>query len=268
MVRESFDAFSLVLAQSPADAKRLAALGVRMQALSVSGNLKFDIVPDPRLIKLGQAWRNDIGNRPVWVAASTRPGEEIILLRAFLEGAYANQALLVLVPRHPQRFDEVAMLLASRECRFIRRSAWASAQGHAHEPEPLSSEIQVLLVDTMGELTACYAAADFAVIGGSLLPFGGQNLIEACTLGKPVLIGEHTFNFAQASEDAICAGAAQRIANVVDWREAIERWCADTVLRATMSEAAQRFAMRHRGATQRTLAQLKRLLEDKLLSTI
>ncbi|WP_061169089.1 lipid IV(A) 3-deoxy-D-manno-octulosonic acid transferase [Caballeronia hypogeia] len=262
-VREVFGGFSRVLAQTPSDAERLTALGARNVA--VLGNLKFDMSAPPELIARGQAWRAAIGERPVWVAASTREGEEALVLRAFA-ALNVPDALLILVPRHPQRFDEVSALIASLGLTGARRSVWApkpaAAGSGADVPEPLPANVQVLLGDSMGELGAYYAASDLAFIGGSLLPLGGQNLIEACAAGVPVLIGPHTFNFTQATNDAIAAGAALRVQDPQELARGLREIFGDRARRLSMSAAASAFAARHRGATERTVSVLGALLEE------
>lgn len=243
LVRPVFAALSGVAAQTAEDAARLAALGAKN--VHVTGNLKFDVTPPQEAAARAAALKARIGPRPVLLAASTREGEEALILDA-LSACALPDWLLVLVPRHPQRFDDVARLIAARGLKFQRRT----------EDAPVSPDTRVLLGDTLGEMFAYYGAADVALIGGSLLPFGGQNLIEACALGVPVLIGPHTFNFAQAAEDALAAGAALR---VQDAREALATACrllADAATRAAMGEAARRFAAAHRGAADRILALL------------
>lgn len=262
--REVFGGFTRVLAQSPADAKRLDTLGARQ--IAVLGNLKFDMAAPPELVARGRAWRAAIGARPVWVAASTREGEEALVLDAFAALATPN-ALLVLVPRHPQRFDEVAGLAERRGLRLARRSAWggaaaAAASGASHAIAPLPADAAVLLGDSMGELGAYYAASDLAFIGGSLLPLGGQNLIEACAVGVPVLIGPHVFNFTQVTADAVAAGAALQVADPAALARALDALFADRARRVTMGAAASAFAARHRGATARTVDVLMALLDD------
>lgn len=260
--REVFGGFSRVLAQSPSDAERLTALGARNVA--VLGNMKFDMATPPELVARGRAWREAIGARPVWVAASTREGEEALVLDAFAALA-APEALLILVPRHPQRFDEVAALVERCGQRWVRRSEWggaalaAAAAAHVADA-PLPRDVTVLLGDSMGELGAYYAASDVAFIGGSLLPLGGQNLIEACAVGVPVLIGPHVFNFTQATLDAVAAGAAVQVADPSDLARVLGELFADKARRVAMGAAASAFAARHRGATQRTLDVLLTLL--------
>ncbi|CAG4907109.1 lipid IV(A) 3-deoxy-D-manno-octulosonic acid transferase [Paraburkholderia saeva] len=261
--REVFGGFARVLAQSPSDAERLTALGARNVA--VLGNLKFDMATPPELAARGRAWRAAIGMRAVWVAASTREGEEALVLQAFA-ALGVEDALLILVPRHPQRFDEVAAYVEKTGLRLERRSKWAPA-GAASNPvastEPIAAlpqDVRVLLGDSMGELGAYYAAADLAFIGGSLLPLGGQNLIEACAVGVPVLIGPHVFNFTQATADAVAAGAAVQVQDPADLARALRELFEDRSRRIAMGGAASAFAARHRGATARTVDVLTTLL--------
>ncbi|WP_175767733.1 lipid IV(A) 3-deoxy-D-manno-octulosonic acid transferase [Burkholderia cenocepacia] len=259
--RDVFGGFSRVLAQSPADAERLTSLGARN--VTVLGNLKFDMTTPPELAARGHAWRDAIGARPVWVAASTRENEEALVLQAFAEMRTPG-ALLVLVPRHPQRFAEVEGLVARSGLKCVRRSVWAAdaAALAAGRPaaEPLAHDVTVLLGDSMGELGAYYAAADIAFIGGSLLPLGGQNLIEACAVGVPVLIGPHVFNFTQATADAVAAGAAMQVEDPLDLAHVLDALFADKARRIAMGAAGAAFAARHRGATARTVDVLAALL--------
>ncbi|KAB0638898.1 3-deoxy-D-manno-octulosonic acid transferase [Burkholderia stagnalis] len=259
--RDVFGGFSRVLAQSPADAERLTSLGARNVA--VLGNLKFDMTTPPELAARGRAWRDAIGTRPVWVAASTRENEEALVLQAF-DAVKTPDALLILVPRHPQRFGEVEALVARSNRKCVRRSAWAAdaaalAAGRPAAP-PLPSDVTVLFGDSMGELGAYYAAADVAFIGGSLLPLGGQNLIEACAVGVPVLIGPHVFNFTQATADAVAAGAALQVEDPLDLAHVLDALFADHARRIAMGAAGAAFAARHRGATARSVDVLAALL--------
>jgi 3-deoxy-D-manno-octulosonic-acid transferase len=243
---------SAVLAQSPADADRIALLGRPVDA--VTGNLKFDNAPDPRLLALGRGWRERIG-RPVIVAASTRDGEEALLFDAWrrLAPRGPGRPLLAIVPRHPQRFDEVARTLGADGTVLARRAALDDAAFDG-------SAVDVLLGDSMGEMDAWYGLAHCAVIGGSLMPFGSQNLIEACAAGCPVIVGPSTFNFAEAAEQAIAAGAALRVADAHAAIATALRLLADDRSAAAMGEAGARFAETHRGATRRTLDGLAPML--------
>jgi len=191
-----------IAAQTEQDAERFRQLGAAQ--MTVCGNLKFDVQPPASANSAGAALRDLFGARPVFLAASTRDGEEALVLDA-VQQLQIPGLLTVIVPRHPQRFDDVATLLQKLGLRFARKSSLT---------EPLPADTEVLLGDSMGEMFTYYAACDLAFIGGSLLPLGGQNLIEACAMGKPVLIGPHTFNFEQATEQAIAHGAALRVADV------------------------------------------------------
>jgi len=246
LVAPAFAALDLVAAQTADDAERLASVGAR--APQVTGNLKFDVTPDPAKLAHGANWRAEIGGRPVWLAASTRDGEEAPALDAFARIALPN-ALLILVPRHPQRFAEVAALVESRGLTLKRRSL---------EEFP-DAGTQVWLGDSMGEMASYYAAADLALIGGSLLPFGGQNLIEAAACGCPVLVGPHTFNFAQAADDAVACGAARRIGDIGELAGAVTEILARPELRINMKEKALAFSRAHQGATARTMTLLETL---------
>src|SRR5664279_1310102 len=192
-----------IAAQTEQDAVRLQNLGA--DHVEVLGNLKFDVVPPADTITQGKKLRTLFGkSRPVFLAASTREGEEAIILEA-IAAARIPQLLTIIVPRHPQRFDEAANLLTKRGINFARRSQLANnTEGRSTEANT------VILGDSMGELFSYYAACDVAFIGGSLLPYGGQNLIEACIMGKPVLVGPHTYNFELATAQAVAICAAWR----------------------------------------------------------
>ena len=233
-----------ILAQADADADRLRALGA--PAVAVAGNVKFDALPPPPLVELGGRWRAAWQGRPAWIAASTREGEEPLVIEA-LRAMQVPGALLVLVPRHPQRFDDVARLLDQAGLRHVRRSTPGAIESLADR------SIDVLLGDSMGEMAAYYAACDLAFVGGSLLPLGGQNLIEPCALGPPVLVGPHTFNFREVAEQAIEAGAARRIGDAAGLASEVARLLADPAARAAMGGAGEAFAQRHRGATAHTV---------------
>jgi len=246
----AFGALSLVCAQTPEDARRLAELGAR--EVEVTGNLKFDLDPPADQLRAGAALRAAIGPRPVLLLASTRDGEEALVLDALSRSALPADTLLLVVPRHPQRFDEVARMIARHGPALSRRS----------RSEPIDARTRVLLGDTMGEMFAYYAAADCAFVGGSLLPLGGQNLIEACAVGTPVLIGPHTFNFAEAAAQAIACGAARRVRDASELLVQAGALLADPAARTRMGEAGRSFAALHRGATARTLDRIERFLES------
>ncbi len=237
-----------VLAQSPADADRLRQLGA--QAVEVVGNIKFDNLPPAPLIERGQGWKTALAGRKLLLFASSREGEEIVLLEALKRAGWADDLLLLLVPRHPQRFDEVAALLAQQNLPTVRRSAW---NGDAPAPQ-----VRVLLGDSMGEMTAWFALADVVIMGGSILPFGSQNLIEACAVGAPVLLGPSVFNFAQAAALALACGAARQEADADALAHAAVQLLDDAAARTVMGQAGREFAAAHRGATQRLLDYLVR----------
>lgn len=232
----------VVAAQTEADAARLEKLGAT--SVHVAGNLKFDIAPPAAQLELGAAWKARWEQRPVLLAASTREGEEALLLRAFAETAPAD-VLLVLVPRHPQRFDEVAGRIEAEGLAYQRRSMLDGE---------LDPQTRVLLGDSLGELFAYYAACDVAFVGGSLVPLGGQNLIEPASVGRPVLVGPHTFNFEEATRLAIEAGAAVRVDDADGLLKNALKLLNDASTRTRMGEAGLAFAARHRGAAARVAA--------------
>ncbi|GIX29040.1 MAG: 3-deoxy-D-manno-octulosonic acid transferase [Burkholderiales bacterium] len=244
LVGEALGGLTGVLAQTEADAQRLSRLGARR--VEVAGNLKFDLTPPAAQLARGRALRAMFGpRRPVFLAASTRESEEPRVLDAVAR-LTVPELLTVIVPRHPQRFDEVAALIARRGLKFQRRS----------EARSIAPETQIVLGDSMGELFAYYAACDVAFVGGSLAPLGGQNLIEPCAVGVPVLIGPHTFNFEEAARQAVEEGAALRVADEAALAAAVAALLADAAQRRRMAEAGLAFAQRHRGAVERVLARI------------
>jgi len=247
LTRAALGRLAAVSAQTGEDAERLARLGAR--GVEVTGNLKFDVVLAPQLLALGAELKQRIGHRPVLLAASTREGEEELVLDA-LAHIRVEGLLLLLVPRHPQRFDEVAALLSGRKLSYLRRSDNCA----------LPADCRVLLGDSMGEMAAYYAACDLAFIGGSLLPYGGQNLIEACAVGRALLFGRHMYNFSEASRLALAAGAAIEVADAAMLGERAGELLGDQATLARMSQAALAFSHAHQGATARNLAICERLL--------
>ena len=232
-----------VAAQTEADAARFRAIGAR-EAI-VMGNVKFDLTVAPQMVERGAVFRDRFGPaRSVWVAGSTREGEEALLLDAFALAPVPADALLVIVPRHPQRFDDVVRLAESRGFGVARRS----------REEAVPPSVRVVVGDSMGEMFAYYAAADVVVMGGSLLEFGSQNLIEACALGRPVIVGPHTFNFSSASKSAIAAGAAVRVKDAREALAVAAAISADPARREAMGARGREFVAAHRGAVGRLMA--------------
>ncbi len=235
--RPAYAALSAVWAQTDDDALRLAKAGATVKG--VFGNLKFDATPDAGQLESGRHWRASMA-RPVVMFASSREGEEAEFFRAVLTGGSPVQWLVV--PRHPQRFDEVAALAASRGFTVSRRSRWARERVPA----------DVWLGDSLGEMAFYYGTSDVALLGGSFAPLGGQNLIEAAACGCPVVMGPHTFNFAEAAELAERAGAALRARGMDEAvRMAVDLAC-DKTRRAAASRAATAFAAAHQGAAEKT----------------
>ncbi len=251
LTRESLQSLSVIAAQTEADARRLVDLGA--PAVKITGNIKFDVAVPQSAIDLGKNLREQFGpSRPVFLAASTREGEEALIMEA-LARIDIPSLLIVIVPRHPQRFDQVAEMLAQRGIHFQRRS----------QNKPVAQETQVVLGDSMGEMFAYYAACDVAFIGGSLLPLGGQNLIEAAAMGKPVLIGPHTFNFAEVSELAVHADAALRVTNAEKLALTVEGLLKAPKKIKAMSVAALAFSDSHRGAAERLMALIAEVLSPE-----
>jgi 3-deoxy-D-manno-octulosonic-acid transferase len=251
LMREAARAITLVAAQTDGDAERIKALGA--PDVAVTGSIKFDVTPPQAALEKGAWLRARIKGRPVLLCASTREGEEALILDAFVQMRSRPQGmLLAIVPRHPQRFDEVARMAEARGLSLQRRSG-------LRDDDSVGAD--VLLGDSMGEMFAYFAACDCAFIGGSLLPLGGQNLIEAAAVGKPVLVGEHTFNFLQATEEAVAMGGARRVRDAGELLTQAASLLTDDATRRLMGERALAFANHHRGATSRTVELLRRLID-------
>ncbi len=251
LTQPMFAALRGVAAQTAGDAARLTAAGAG--DVVVTGNLKFDVVVPDAALTLGRELRARFGTqRPVWLAASTRDGEEALILDALARTALPGGALTVLVPRHPQRFAAVAELLGARGIPFLRRS----------ENRDVPADVNVVLGDSIGELLAYCAAADVAFVGGSLEPLGGHNLIEPIALGTPTLVGPHTFNFAEATARAVEAGAAVRVADADALALQVSVLLRDPAQRAELRSAALAFRAAHRGAVDRLAAWLTQRLPD------
>jgi len=240
----------LVLAQTRDDAARLREAGAK--AVEVCGNLKFDMTPAPELVARGRAWRRRL-DRPVVMMASSREGEELTLLQCWAD-APPPRPLLLLVPRHPQRFDEVATMARDFGLSLARRSAWGES------PSDAECGVDVWLGDSMGEMPAYYGAADVALLGGSFARLGGQNLIEAAACACPIVMGPHTFNFEQAAENALAERAAVRVATLEQGvQRAIE--LARDPQRSQWARRALAFAATHRGAARRMAERVLQLAD-------
>lgn len=252
--RPAFGSLHAVWAQSEEDAHRLRSVGAPVQA--VTGNLKFDARPDTTLLTLGQAWRAQ-SHQAVVMLAISREGEEAALLQILHQHpAYMDDVQWWIVPRHPQRFDAVADLVRAQGLTLVRRSDW-SAQPHAEEHKHTQA---VVLGDSLGEMPFYFGAASVSLLGGSFAPFGGQNLIEACACGSPVIMGPHTYNFAQAAEWALKAGAAHRASSLSEAVQLAHALALNAGQQAQMAQAAQAFSLAHQGAVARCVALVQPLL--------
>jgi 3-deoxy-D-manno-octulosonic-acid transferase len=247
LMRPALQGITRVLAQTDADVQRLREFGAA--DIEACGNLKFDVAPPVAQLAQGAAWRVALG-RSVVLAASTREGEEAPLLAAW-RALPAPRPLLLLVPRHPQRFDEVAALIERAGFTLARRSTWADA--------PNAPQADVWLGDSIGEMALYGACADVALLGGSFAPLGGQNLIELAACGAPVVMGPSTFNFAEAAELALEAGAALRVATIHEGVSEAAAIANDSD-RAAWRARSLAFAAAHRGATERTAQRIVELI--------
>ena len=249
VAKDIYQSFDQILAQTPLDAKRYESLG--LDRVVVTGNLKFDVAPNFSQIDEAVSLKKHLlSDTTIVCAASTRDGEEEIIVSAWLDALQshpelASTARLMVVPRHPQRFDEVYQILRSSTPLTVRKSDLVDAADFA---KAINNQA-VILGDSMGEMSFYYALSDIVVMGGSLRPLGGQNFIEACSLGCPAILGQHTFNFQQASQDVIDAHAAIRVSNIEELSKAISLLLLDKNLRETMSTNAIDFSGQHMGAT-------------------
>jgi 3-deoxy-D-manno-octulosonic-acid transferase len=243
---------TLIAAQTEADAERFRTLGA--PRVQVVGNLKYDLqLPDPLLEQGRTLRREQLGeNRPVWIAASTHAGEDEQILEAFaqLRPRWPN-LLLLLVPRHPERFDSVAGLCQQRSFNVIRRS----------DQQPCGPETAIFLGDSMGELLLFYAAADLAFVGGSLVPTGGHNVLEPALLGLPVLFGPHMFNFTEAGERLLKVEAARQVADAGELASAVDQWLADPEQRWNAGQRGRAVVESHRGALAALMERIEALLK-------
>jgi 3-deoxy-D-manno-octulosonic-acid transferase len=253
LLRPAARRITLALAQTDEDAQRLRAAGVPQ--VEVAGNLKYDLRADAALLARGRGWRTRL-SRQVLAMTNTRDGEEAALLAAWRQVRWRGEPpLLLIVPRHPQRFDAVAALVEASGLSLSRRSAWGP-----DGPDAAAGQAQVWLGDSLGEMSAWYGAADLALLGGSFEPLGGHNLIESAACGCPIVLGPSTFNFAEAAERALAEGAAWRAADLPQALALAAELLADGPRLASAAQAAQAFSARHRGAAERMAARITALI--------
>jgi len=233
--------------QGKLDRKHLELLGVAPQRISETGSIKFDVNVPPSLRESAEVMRRQLGqDRLVWIAGSTREGEESKILAIFkkLKTRFPS-LLLILVPRHPERFDYMARKVQRRNLICARRT-----DGDAK----IAPEVDVYLGDTMGELSLLYACSDVAFVGGSLVPLGGQNILEPCALGVPVVFGPHMFNFPDISRWTIKEGAGQMVQNENQLSDVLEEWLGNPSLRDEIGGNGLTFIDSHRGALDKNHA--------------
>ena len=256
LARQAIRSARFVAAQSRADAQRLLELGAEPRRLSIVGNLKFDMAVPADLAQRGRELRVEWGaERPVWIAASTHEGEELSVLKAHVEVLRRfPDALLLIAPRHPERFKPVAQ--ACRNLGFATRTR--SEDDHA------DTACQCFVVDTMGELLRYYAAADAAFVGGSLVPIGGHNVLEPAALSVPVVVGPNTFNFAEITETLLAGGAALRVIQPERLGQALLGLLADPAERQRRGQAARAVFEREQGAVERNMALIESVLHSRL----
>jgi 3-deoxy-D-manno-octulosonic-acid transferase len=249
--RETMRCIDLLAAQGEGDAERFIQLGVPAERVTVTGSIKFDMHLPASLHEQAAVLRQEWGDRPVWVAASTHEGEESDVLAAHRKICESlPEALLVVVPRHPERFDRVAELCEQKGFSMVRRST----------RERTDSDTSVFLGDTMGELTLFLAAADAAFVGGSLIKRGGHNVLEPAALGKPTVFGPFMYNFSAISELLLKQEAASRVASSDELARIMGIWLADASERTRIGENGRSVVEKNRGAMERLLA----LIEEKL----
>src|SRR5690606_38037048 len=265
VMRQAYESLHAVYAQTLQDAQRLEQAGA--VAVRVSGNFKFDVSPDQNEIARGKAFAAALP-RKILTIASTREGEDELFINAIsqqlkraaaLGNHLADEVLFCLIPRHPQRFDEAAALLVKAGIPFTRRSQFAQGDGAASCNITACNGAAVLLGDSIGEMTRYYAASQVAIVAGSFAPLGGQNLIEACAVGLPVIVGPHTRNFEQAVADAIQEGAALRATDADNAIQLALQLLDDPQRLSRMSEAGSYWVKQHAGAVERVLLGLQEI---------
>uniref|UniRef100_UPI0033421E23 3-deoxy-D-manno-octulosonic acid transferase n=1 Tax=Castellaniella defragrans TaxID=75697 RepID=UPI0033421E23 len=266
IMREAYGRFQGVYAQSLLDARRLERAGA--VAVRVSGNFKFDLRLDRERVARGGDFAARLGRKTVAIA-STREGEDALFIQAMRHQIErvrqhgiepGDEALFYLIPRHPARFDEAAEILRQAGLPFVRRSELIQLGDGGTSAIQACQGISVVLGDTLGEMAWYYAACQVAIVGGSFVPLGGQNFIEASALGKPVLVGPHTANFEQAVADALKAGAIECAADADQAVQRALQWLEDPRCLARMGEAGSHWVRQHTGAVDRVVNGLEDML--------
>ena len=254
LTREALRNLTMIAPHAEADAERFHTLGARPEQLEVTGSIKFDIRLPGSLLERADVMRREWGGqRPVWIAASTHEGEDELILQAHAEvRRVIGDALLVLVPRHPERFDRVAQLIAESGFQMMRRS----------QQRPCEEETAVFLGDTMGELTLFMGASDAAFIGGSLVPHGGHNILEAAAQGVAVVFGPHMFNFSEISELFLHHQAAVQVDSAEALSQQVSQWLSDASERSRIGEAGRELVDKNRGALDRLTRLVEQLLDN------
>ena len=254
LIRETLSHGIIIAAQTQADVERFLELGANPVRTWVTGNIKFDVKLDPDIAAQGELLRSALfGKRPVWIAASTHDGEEQQILdahRTLLETH--PDLLLVLVPRHPERFDGVRDLIEKQAFSVVSRTA----------QQPCDRLTEVFLVDTMGEVPLFYAASDIAFVGGSLVPVGGHNLLEPAAQGLPIVTGPHLFNAQEIAEDFIELGACRVVANDSELATSVAHLIENPIEAREMGKNGLTVLQQNRGSLERLLVLLEPLLDE------
>ncbi|BAU50335.1 3-deoxy-D-manno-octulosonic acid transferase [Sulfurifustis variabilis] len=253
LMRATLAQATVLAPQTQADAERVRRLGAPGEIVHVTGSIKFDVNLSASVREATEVLRGQWGrDRPVWLAASTHEGEEELVLaaRTQLTRRFPDH-LLVIVPRHPERFAPVARLTKKSGC---RTALWSERRG------PIDAAVEVLIGDTMGELQLFYGAADVAFIGGSLVPTGGHNLLEAAAVGTPVVFGPHMHNFTEIARLTLERGAGVQVMNATQLAPAISDFMGNANRRFNAGEAGKRMVAENRGAVERTLELIGKLI--------
>jgi 3-deoxy-D-manno-octulosonic-acid transferase len=252
-LRSLLEPLTLVLARTAADAERFAGLGVPTDRVVIAGNIKYDIVGDERPLDWEDEVLKTAGERPIVIAGSSMEGEESMVLDALADsGANGTAPFLIVAPRHPERFESVARLLSDRGLSF----------GRCSSAGPLPAAADAFLIDTIGELARAYRLARIAFIGGSLVPTGGHNPLEAAVWGVPTLSGVHVHNFREVYDELTAAGGARLVADVGEFRAAAAAWLDEPAFAAAAGKAGREVIERNRGATERTVDALLGLIGE------